>query len=54
MEKKKKTRIEHEKLLVKGEEEEKTKSCGDGDYCNKMKEEKKREEKKRFSKWGGG
>jgi hypothetical protein len=32
---------------VKGEEEKKTKSCGNGSYCDKMKEEKKR-----FSKWG--
>jgi hypothetical protein len=34
-------------VLLKGEEEKKTKSCGNGDYYNKMKEEKKR-----FSKWG--
>lgn len=39
---------------MKGEEEKKTKSYGNDDYCDKMKEDKKREEKKRFSKWGAG
>jgi hypothetical protein len=52
---KKNTRFEHEKLLVKGEEEKKTKSCGNGNYCHKMKEEKKGEKKEKcFSKWGVG
>jgi hypothetical protein len=47
----KKTRFEHDKLLVKGEEEEKTKSCGNGNYCEKIKEEKKRGRKEKcFSK----
>jgi len=40
---------------VKGEEEEKTKSCGNGSYCDKMKEEKNGGRKEKcFSKWGVG